>query len=192
MTAEVDSPLYDAVRHTDVEMIQLLLDGSADANAFNAAGEIPEDLLPRGEEGTKMQWVFRWADRIGRPSSFKRQDWPSDVLNKGKESREEARSMPAKKAHWSRLQCSLGVPICQDFKAYVEFCWKPRGTSWGQNISGFELLYEGHNALDRLEEQFIDNLRILEHSSGAEDEIWPVREDIWRWIHFPANNVSAI
>lgn len=100
------------------------------------------------------------------------------------EPREKWRSKKAQKIPALRNPFQDEKQICDKFFVNVRF-YSRQGVSWWETVSVHSLLYDAEkDKLTELEESF-RGIR-----GSTEEEI--KSDDIWRWIHFPANNVSCL
>ncbi|RYP66576.1 hypothetical protein DL771_007729 [Monosporascus sp. 5C6A] len=76
---------------------------------------------------------------------------------------------------------------CREASVYVRCYWRGRGVSWATSTSVNELVYK-QDTLHKISEQSKKNMRMPTTAAA------PAPEDgeIWKWIHFPANNMTWI
>ncbi|KAJ9144718.1 hypothetical protein NKR23_g5813 [Pleurostoma richardsiae] len=82
------------------------------------------------------------------------------------------------------------VKTCEDFKVYVRYYWRGRGVSWATSTSIHQLVYRAEGELKDIEDEFKKYLDSLDDSSEKKETLDD--KDVWRWIHFPANNMTWI
>jgi len=80
------------------------------------------------------------------------------------------------------------IETCKNFKVYVRYFLRGTDVSWATSTSIHRLIYNEENdgkknELDRIEDNFRNYLDQLEHKPDD-------TSDVWRWVHFPANNAS--
>jgi hypothetical protein len=157
--------LHDAARLRDKGMVQILLKHGADPLSFNKAMETPVEL-----GGREMGEIF---DRFTVP-------WLS------------RRKFPG-----IALDCSVeAVGVCKEFYASLWFYarvteMQPNGSekdkvfSWMRKERVYDLIYK-NKTLEKLENDFKQQVAQqvdLAAASGMR---------VFRWLHFPANNVSFL
>lgn len=169
-TQAVEAVERDSKVNDPEKIMRLLLENGADPDAPNTDGTTPRNLVPVHASGsgplpkamTRVRVIF-----------------------------DETQGKPFRKNCWKVPQVK---PLCvpkregltrNKFFANIYFYYrgpKPRPMSY--RVSIFELVYGGK--LKELEQEYIGFLR-KEHG-GTQIE----RKDVWKWVHFPANNVSSL
>lgn len=153
--------------------MRLLLESGADPNATNNEGKTPRDLVPGPAEtpGPRMDMMKHIRYILAE--------------TQGKQRPERTWKVPKIMPRCATKQQELTQ---KDF--FVNICFyyrqgsQPRPRS--QRISVFELVYGGK--LKQLENDYLEFLGQEDHSLRGKI----TTRDIWKWVHFPANNVGSL
>jgi hypothetical protein len=145
-----------------------LLKYGADPDSRNNNGATPEAVVPGDEKGNAAKRLFR------EPRGKWRAKLPL--------------AMPG-----TPPQCSdEKQEVCKDFFVTVKFYWRGKGLSWSQTASVYKMVYD-RDTLKGLQAEFVEIIRTAERekSKDGDPDVSVREEDIWKWIHFPANNVKS-
>lgn len=146
----------------------MLLDNGADTDARSVEGLNPQDTIPGNLEGSEVEEIKRLCSQSQQVAGRKR--------------------IP--KIPTARPVCQKNkVRTCEDFKVYVRYYWRGHGVSQAKSISIHQLVYKGEGALQNIEEDFKAQIASLDSTKGANEQV--DEKDVWRWVHFPANNASG-
>ncbi|KAI1485861.1 hypothetical protein F5X96DRAFT_657774 [Biscogniauxia mediterranea] len=161
-----DSPLHDASRQSNYNIMKLLLEYGADPESRNNRGRTPKSLIPTDIKAAGAKILFQEL-RGKRQVKF-----PLKIPE-----------IPP--------QCSGGKrDVCDQFLVTVRFYWRPEGLSWSQTTSVSRLVYTKY-ALKELQDEFIRVVQTWIEKKGK-PSMEVKTKDIWKWIHFPANNISWV
>ena len=141
--------------------MDLLLSYGADTDVKNVEGQKPQDVIPR--KLTSITQQFAQPRPIAKRKYIPKIPRAPPVCLKDK------------------------VETCEDFTVYVRYYWRGRGVSWATSTSVSQLVYKGESELKDIETDF--KKHCLEPNSGEGERLDDM--DVWRWIHFPANNASG-
>ncbi|KAI1638377.1 hypothetical protein F4809DRAFT_639677 [Biscogniauxia mediterranea] len=157
-----DSPLHDASRQSNYNIMRLLLEYGADPESRNNRGRTPKSLIPTEGDGAKVLFQeLRGKRQVKFPLKIP--------------------EIPP--------QCSGGKrDVCDQFLVTVRFYWRPEGLSWSQTTSVSRLVYDKYT-LKELQDEFIHVVQTWIDKKGK-TSMEVKTKDIWKWIHFPANNVE--
>src|SRR5262245_45397257 len=112
-----DSPLHDACREANDDVMRSLLKYGADPESRNNSGATPEAVVPGDEKGTAAKRLFR------EPRGKWRAKFPCAIPE-----------MPP--------QCSdAKQEVCKDFFVTVKFYWRGKGLSWSRTVSVHKMVY---------------------------------------------------
>ncbi len=141
--------------------MKLLLDNGADAEVCNAEGETPRDLISDLPITSALRQLFDWFQ--GEPKPWKTLRIPE-----------------------VEPQCGTKqMRISSKFRANIWFYWKHAAIPWLRRVRVFDLVYD-KDKVQELENEYIEFLE--KKTEGM--TVPPIdRKDVWKWIHFPANNV---
>lgn len=152
--------------------MKVLLQHGADAEGRNFKGQTPRDLLPR----SVAPWIL---DLLTRPT----RKWSA-------ESRLAIPTTPPR--CWNRLSSDASsagddepMSVCQNFFATVHFFYRERPYSFSRSVSIHALLHDDEGEMERLEDEFVDLV------AERFDDSHEIRQNIWKWVHMPANQVCA-
>ncbi|KIX01898.1 uncharacterized protein Z518_07837 [Rhinocladiella mackenziei CBS 650.93] len=172
-----DSPLHDASEKANEKIMELLFKYGADPNSVNVDGKTPQSLVPPGNPVAKL---------FDRP-------------------REKWRSI---KVPESRSYCTAEQEnVCKEFFVDIKFYWRDK-VSWSTKMSVFDVVYNleeeevglgidsgdqsgtPKTALEKLEAKFVE---IVQNAEEGRNLQLPVNAgEIWKWINFPANNMTWV
>lgn len=144
----------------------MLLAAGADPDVNNSAGETPRGFV-----------YARDHDRVAGIRLLRR---AFDEIQ-GRSTARAPLRIPKDKPSCVRKHAKLAGEIFLD----VSFYWLGKPMQWRpRRISVFDLVYA--RGLEKLQEEYASFLR----TSTKRNDIKSTSKDIWKWIHFPANNVS--
>ena len=157
-----DTPLHEACVGCNTQIIDLLLARGADPEARNNEGLSPLEVISDKTVGAvDAKTLFTKLLPISARKYIPR--------------------IPTKPP-----KClSDKVKSCEAFKVYVRYYLRGEGVSWATSTSIHQLIYNGNNELKKIEENFRTYLNQLPEENKPTNTT-----DVWRWIHFPANNAS--
>lgn len=150
------------------KIVRLLLESGADPDSPNTIQKTPRDLVPGPAEttGPLMQEMKDLREIFDEIQAKPR---PRKVL--------KVPETPQCGNKQEKLTKELfSVYICFYYRKGIKPCPRP------QRVSVYDLVYG--DKLKDLEQEYIDYLKQELH--GNIETI-----SIWKWIHFPANNVSS-
>ncbi|KAI5925056.1 hypothetical protein F4810DRAFT_708862 [Camillea tinctor] len=161
-----DSPLHDASRQSNYNVMRLLLEYGADPDSRNNRGDTPKSLIPNDSKGDGAKVLFH--ELRGK----RRVKYPLRIPE-------------------NPPQCSgEKKKVCDQFLVTVRFYWRPEGLSWSQTTSVSSLVYD-KSTLNKLQDEFIHVVQTSINKKGKID-MEVETKDIWKWIHLPANNISWV
>ena len=141
--------------------MKLLLENGADADICNAKGETPQDLMDDLPTTSSLRQLIDQFQGTPRP-------WKSFRI-------------PEVKPQCGTKQ----TRISRKFRANIWFYWKHKKIPWLRRAFVYDIVYD--NQLQKLEGEYIEFLRKKTEKMNVPSID---RKDIWKWVHFPANNVS--
>jgi hypothetical protein len=151
-------------------MVTLLLRNGADPDSLSKNRKTPQDVIPPESKN---------KDAIVRLFNQPREKWHP----------KQAMKIP-------KFPDSISPDIervCKKFFVHVRFYWPGRKTpyvesiSWSKTVTVYNVLFD-KDKLALLEEEF---LKIVTERAGGMKLKVSDNENIWKWFHFPANNVST-
>lgn len=183
------TPLHVVVIETqDQETIEFLLDNEAEVNTKDAYGDSPLHSAVALENPRIVKELLEYgAD--------------PDIANvRGKTPRDQAETRKLREVcklisdvephHTGRPtkppSCTgTRATIAKEFRGIVRFYYeKANRTGWYKTVSVYDLVYG--DVLESLEQQYINHLQEVRKLTVTEED----RQYLWKWIHFPATNVS--
>jgi hypothetical protein len=151
-------------QNANMSTMKLLLENGADPGVCNADGATPPDLLPKDANVSHLKQLFNEVQ--GKPPLRKTSKVPK-----------------------AEPQCSTKRErISREFSINVWFYWRLDTIPWSRKVSVYDIVYD-KTRLEKLENDYIEFLKQeTQGTNGPAIE----RKHIWKWIHFPANNVSSL
>ncbi|KPM39238.1 hypothetical protein AK830_g7319 [Neonectria ditissima] len=165
-----DSPLHDAAKRGDKELMKLLLQHGADSECRNFDDQTPQEVLPQTKDKPDLERLLRSI-----------RNWDPDTAH-------ACRAIPS-----DPPQCWNSGPggetddptnICRKFFASVRFFYREREYSQSWSVSIHDLLHHSrdNSTIQKREEEFFD--LVQEKFEVDKDRI---RDNCWKWIHIPVN-----
>lgn len=162
-----DTPLHDACRNRDIDSAKLLLEYGADPFMKNADGHKAQDVIKHvigNTPDSAISALFTEPRPIQNIKAVPRVPRTAPALPKDE------------------------LKVCKEFPVYVRYYWRDRGISWATSASVDQIVYKEKGSLVEIERGFRDYVASLSPSTKPDNQ--PNNNELWRWIHFPAINVS--
>ncbi|TRX93664.1 hypothetical protein FHL15_005340 [Xylaria flabelliformis] len=162
------TPLHDSCFNSDLDITTALLEYGADTDAKNADGKTPRDVVDKDNKELyhKVDGLSHKVDQLGI------------------EERKKVANVPTKKP----ICPDVNRQVCDNASVYVRHYSGNSGNSWAVSTSVRKLIYDGCYQGKTGLQHFYEQFRDVMLNPPIEGE----KQDIWRWIHLSANNVSIM
>jgi hypothetical protein len=180
-----ESPLHDAAWRYDDKLKTLLLQHGADSECRNFAGQTPRDVLPKFLASTTLNRLMLAFEKVSVDNSHAIPHKPPRCWNNApNDAMSEVDSLS---------MSDLNSDVCERFFATVRFFYRKEGFSRSWSLSMHSLLHEDIDGgtIKGLEAEFVDLVydKFYKHSTHDGTTKTEIKENIWKWIHIPANQV---
>ncbi|KAH8879046.1 ankyrin [Thozetella sp. PMI_491] len=150
-------------REVSEKIVDLLLTNGADAHVCNSEGDTPRDIINR--EPAARKYLYLFDDDPGKQRGRKLVPVPNAKPTCGTKQRR----------------------VSEKFWVSIWFYWRHGNFPWSYRVSVYDFIYT--TKFHEIEEKYISFLQKEACGKGLHEVS---KKDVWKWIHFPANNMTWV
>ncbi|RSL40663.1 hypothetical protein CEP53_013229 [Fusarium sp. AF-6] len=158
-----DSPLHEACNNCNANTVKLLLSAGADREVKNIEGKTPKEAL--NDSGSEDKGKAEIKTLLTKPALVGTRKYVPKIPQF------LPKCLPREES------------TCKDFTAYVRYYRRGSSHTQATSTTIHGLVYESESTLKQIEKDFV---------GSQEDQGKPDDTGVWRWVHFPANNMTWI